>query len=101
MPPAITTLAFKFYSPSKRTFTSHKVKNRTPVKTIDVPVNTAHHDENGMSKGNELDTTAWPPLSSLSPPPVIPIWPVESSNVRRVENENVDTFTHLYFKANG
>ena len=97
MPHAITTLTFKFYSPSKRMFKSHKVKNPPLCKTIDACVNTPHRDENGMSKGNELDATKWPPLSSLSPPQAIPIWPAESSNVPRAQNENVDAFNPFVF----
>ena len=79
MSSAITTFTFKFYNPSKRTFKSHKNKHPTPIKTPDTSVNITHHDEIGMSKGNELDATFWPPLSSFNPSPATPTWPTTST----------------------
>ena len=80
MPPKISILSFKAYSPSTRQFK----RVNTPPNTLNAFNHNSDEEQfsewNGISDDDELDSSSWPPLPSqgLSPTSKGPReWPIK------------------------
>ena len=77
MPPNVSTITFKFYTPTKRKFKPFKIENPPPEPSY-TDNDEVHSEWSGIHSENDSE---WPPISpsSSTKSPIVPFWPKSSS----------------------